>query len=290
MYPWCKCNCINGRLIYYHYWCWRVGGAVPVKTSTGNNFLENTRDFPEIITSTGAKFSCNFCPSVLVLVIFRLWIKFENKIPNYIYIFQVARKGWGGSVPRGPLAESPIFLGPGDLSFLLENLPPKFHCIFTSNNRHRLWPGEGSTVQWKWFPPSPGCLKALLFPPLSNKVQNKGTQGVKARYDAELPPIISVVRCPGRPVISVPEITTNVITKNFWDHFHWTFCDLPKLRNQEKGGLAKGVSAEPSVTPKHAKIIKDIGPSSSFGTQSTTAKRGVHFCKNPFLIGKTLKG
>ena len=40
-----------------------AGGAVPVKTSTGyrNNFLDNTRDFPEIITSTGAKFSCHFC-------------------------------------------------------------------------------------------------------------------------------------------------------------------------------------------------------------------------------------
>ena len=30
-------------------------------------------------------------------------------------------------------------------------------------------------------------------------------QGVRARYDAELPPIISIVRYPGRPVISVPE-------------------------------------------------------------------------------------
>ena len=26
-----------GRLIFYHYWCWRAGGATPVKTSTGNN-------------------------------------------------------------------------------------------------------------------------------------------------------------------------------------------------------------------------------------------------------------
>ena len=32
------------------------GGAAPVKTSTGNNFLENAREFPKIITSTGAKF------------------------------------------------------------------------------------------------------------------------------------------------------------------------------------------------------------------------------------------
>ena len=68
-------------------------------------------------------------------------------------------------------------------------------------NRHRIWPGEGSTVQWKWSPPSPGSLKALLFPPLLNKEQTKGTQGVRARYDPELPPIISIVRCPGRPVI-----------------------------------------------------------------------------------------
>ena len=49
--------------------------------------------------------------------------------------------------------------------------------------------------------------KTLLFPPLLNKVQNKGTQGVRARYDAELPPIISIVRRPGRPVISVPDQT-----------------------------------------------------------------------------------
>ena len=34
-----------------------------------------------------------------------------------------------------------------------------------------------------------------------NKVQNKGTQGVRARYGAELPPFISIVRYPGRPVI-----------------------------------------------------------------------------------------
>ena len=54
-------------------------------------------------------------------------------------------------------------------------------------------------------PPAPGSLKALLFPPLLNKVQNKGTQGVQARYGAELPPITSIVRHPGRPVILVPE-------------------------------------------------------------------------------------
>ena len=74
---------------------------------------------------------------------------------------------------------------------------------FSTFFQQRIWPGEGSTAQWKWSPPSPGSLKALLFPPLFNKVENKGTQGVRARYDTELPPIISIVRHPGRPVILV---------------------------------------------------------------------------------------
>ena len=57
------------------------------------------------------------------------------------------------------------------------------------------------TMEMISAPPPPGSLKALLFPPLLNKVENKGTQGVRARYDTELPPIISIVRHPGRPVI-----------------------------------------------------------------------------------------
>ena len=36
----------NGRLIYYHYWCWRVRGAVPVKTSTGNNVPRKCQRIP----------------------------------------------------------------------------------------------------------------------------------------------------------------------------------------------------------------------------------------------------
>ena len=31
-------------------------------------------------------------------------------------------------------------------------------------------------------PPAPGSLKRSLFPTLLNEVQNKGTQGVRARY------------------------------------------------------------------------------------------------------------
>ena len=49
--------------------------------------------------------------------------------------------------------------------------------------------------------PVPGGLKPFLFQPLVNKVQNKGMQGVRARYDAGLSPFISTPRHPGRPVI-----------------------------------------------------------------------------------------
>ena len=34
-----------------------------------------------------------------------------------------------------------------------------------------------------------------------HKVQNKGTQGARARYNAELPPFVSVVGHPSRPII-----------------------------------------------------------------------------------------
>ena len=74
-----------------------------------------------------------------------------------------------------------------------------------NSSQHRIWPGQISTVQWKWSPPSLGSLKTLLLPTVLNKVQNKGTQGVRARCDAKLPPFISIVQCPGRPVMWVPD-------------------------------------------------------------------------------------
>ena len=44
-------------------------------------------------------------------------------------------------------------------------------------------------------PPGNGSLKAPLFPALFNlnKAQNKGTQGVRARYDAELLTIVITI-------------------------------------------------------------------------------------------------
>ena len=53
-------------------------------------------------------------------------------------------------------------------------------------------------------PPAPRSLKRSLFPssnPVKRSTKQGGTQGVRARYGAELPPIISIVRYPGRPVI-----------------------------------------------------------------------------------------
>ena len=72
----------------------------------------------------------------------------------------------------------------------------------------------------------------------------------------------------------------------FSDHSGIVSCDaaavriqirIVRFKNQEKGVLAKG------VTPKETKHTQGQGPSSTFGTQSVTAERGVHFCKNPLL-------
>ena len=68
--------------------------------------------------------------------------------------------------------------------------------IDTEYDRAKVPPYNGNDP-----PPAPGNLKRSLFPTLLNEVQNQGTQGVRARYGAELPPIISIVRYPGRPVI-----------------------------------------------------------------------------------------
>ena len=45
----------------------------------------------------------------------------------------------------------------------------RFFC-----NQHRIWPGEGSTVQWKWSPAAPSSLKALLFPPPIKECTKQG--------------------------------------------------------------------------------------------------------------------
>ena len=68
------------------------------------------------------------------------------------------------------------------------------------------------------IPPASGSLKALLLPPSLNNVQKKGTQGVQARYGAELPPFISIVQYPARPVILGVEIGIKSFSKILSDH------------------------------------------------------------------------
>ena len=66
---------------------------------------------------------------------------------------------------------------------------------------HRIWPGEGSTVQWTWAPPAPGSLKALLLPPLFYQSTKRGN----ARGTSEVRRGTSSIHfhcpVPGRPVI-----------------------------------------------------------------------------------------
>ena len=50
-------------------------------------FLENTREFPEIITSNGAKFWLRLCLSVLALVIFK---SPTSVIFNHVQSFSIA--------------------------------------------------------------------------------------------------------------------------------------------------------------------------------------------------------
>ena len=52
-----------------------------------------------------------------------------------------------------------------------------------------------------------GKLKAPLLPDLLKISIKKGTRRVRTRYDTVLLPFISIVRCPGRLVILVPDNT-----------------------------------------------------------------------------------
>ena len=63
------------------------------------------------------------------------------------------------------------------------------------------------------------------------------------------------------------------------------------VRNQEKRVPAKrGFLQHPVSRPTKQKLPKDIGPSSTFGTQTTAAKRGVHSCKKNLILKKPCLG
>ena len=70
--------------------------------------------------------------------------------------------------------------------------------------------------------------------------------------------------------------THRVFPKTQWVRFR-------NIRNQEwKGGFRKGGFCRiQCYAQEKQKLPKDIGSFSALGTQSTTAKRGIHSCKNP---------
>ena len=103
--------------------------------------------------------------------------------------------GWGELTelsPRNSVAKKP--------SVFLKPYSPKPY-FDTEYDRAKVPPYNGDDPR-----PPLAVLKLSCFPPLLSKVQDMGTQGVRARYDAELPPIIAIVRYPGRPVILGPRV------------------------------------------------------------------------------------
>ena len=57
---------INGRLIFFHYSCWGVGDAIPIKiSSAGNNFPRKYRGIPQKYDQYWCYILVKFCPSVL---------------------------------------------------------------------------------------------------------------------------------------------------------------------------------------------------------------------------------
>ena len=126
----------------------------------------------------------------------------------------------------------------------MANKPSK-NCeqIDTEYDRAKVPPYNGNDP-----PPAPGSLKAPLFPPLLNEVQNNGTQGVRARYGAD----ISIVRYPGRPVISVPDFLRleDRAIVDFLTKLHCTW-------NLEKKGKFQWRKFKNSVemAPRHCRFL-----------------------------------
>ena len=84
--------------------------------------------------------------------------------------------------------------------------------LFVSSTRYRVlqistpnMTGQGFHRTTEVIPRRPWKSKSPFASRTIKTSKNTGTQGVHARYDAVLPPIISIIRSPGRPVILVPE-------------------------------------------------------------------------------------
>ena len=116
--------------------------------------------------------------------------------------------------------------------------------------RHRIWPGEGSTVQWKWSPPSPG--------------------------GAELPPFISIVQYPGRPVIFLEPLNApflNGLFSQFLGTPPWWKTAPLKRPIKRSMNIGHGeTAAVKCLTPARAKAASggDFGVRRSSGCRRPT--------------------
>ena len=145
--------------------------------------------------------------------------------------------------PQGELGyrqNPPFFCGKSYYFYRISCTNPLFD---TEYHQAKVPPYNGNDP-----PPAPGSLKAFLFPPLLNEVQNKGTQGVQARCGAELPPFISIVRYPGRPVTVILGMELFSLTGKSgakggakW----WT-----SIGGSQKGGFQKGGFGGCSPAPR----------------------------------------
>ena len=63
----------------------------------------------------------------------------------------------------------------------------------------------------------------------------------------------------------------------------WGFRKIAHHQEPRKGGFSRGGFCTIQCTPKKLRMPQNIGHSSTFGTQSATAKRGVDVYENPLL-------
>ena len=170
--------------------CWIGGSFGPWKTYLGHPHLP-----PSGIVWSHLPceiFRANFRSTFIDLSCLLLTpnIEVPRKFPILFWKF------FGSSLDL-PVWRVPRRVGPGCFpSGFQANSERTPSSLDTEYDRAKVPPYNGNDP-----PPTPGSLTALLFPPLLNEEQNKGTQREQARYGGELPPFISIVRCPGRPVI-----------------------------------------------------------------------------------------
>ena len=129
----------NGRLIFYHYWCWRAGGAVPVKTSTGNNFPRKYQRSPKNYYQYWCWILGTFLPFSTGTGNFLFWqrmcgtLGFDCLDPNWPTHFSSSPLSFKNSEFHPSLLPSfPVCFRPSIFPSLLPSLPSLLPFIFLS--------------------------------------------------------------------------------------------------------------------------------------------------------------